>query len=247
MAGILSTLASFDTLNGILILLKPNNARLNLMFKFCVTELLTHLHRDASRNIVFGFTNTRISNYMPGDAFKPLQSLIDKYQRVKMSLDHANTYCFDSESFRYLAALKQTGRPMDNEDDFRRSWTRSEEESRRLLDHFESLEPHLVKSTLSLNRARELITKLTKPMAEIMDVINRTIRINEDHIQELNDEKCKGDNLKNRLHFQKLDKLSKPLTKPRTVCTDSSCVDFVQGLDKKVINYRTHCHKVRSL
>jgi GTPase SAR1 family protein len=243
MAGILSTLASFETLNGILILLKPNSARLTLMFKFCITELLTHLHRDASRNIVFGFTNTRITNYMPGDAFKPLQSLMNKYQQVKMTLHHANTYCFDSESFRYLAALKQTGRAMDNEDDFKRSWKRSEEESRRLLTHFQSLEPHLVKGTLSLNRARDLITKLTKPMAEIMDVINRTIRINEDHIQELNDERCKGDDLKKRMHFQKIDKLTKPLDKPRTVCTETNCVDFVQGVDKKVINYRTHCHK----
>lgn len=104
MAGILSTLASFETLNGILILLKPNSARLTLMFKFCITELLTHLHRDASRNIVFGFTNTRITNYMPGDAFKPLQSLMNRYQQVKMTLHHANTYCFDSESFCYLAA-----------------------------------------------------------------------------------------------------------------------------------------------
>lgn len=243
MAGILSTLASFETLDGILILLKPNSARLTLMFKFCVTELLTHLHRDASRNIVFGFTNTRISNYMPGDAFKPLQSLMNKYQQVKMSLSHSNTYCFDSESFRYLAALKQTGRPMDNEDDFRRSWRRSEEESRRLLAHFEGLEPHLVKGTLSLNRARDLITKLTKPMAEIMDVINRTIRINEDHMQELSDERCRGDDLKMRLHFQKIDKLTKPLSKPRTVCTEDKCVDYVQGVDKTVINYRTHCHK----
>lgn len=50
-------------------------------------------------------------------------------------------------------------------------------------------------------------------------------------------------NSKKRLHFQKIDKLTKPLSKPRTVCTDSSCVDFVQGVDKKVINYRTHCHK----
>jgi predicted GTPase len=57
-ADILSTLASFDKLHGILILLKPNSARLTLMFKFCVTELLTHLHRDAARNMVFGFTKS---------------------------------------------------------------------------------------------------------------------------------------------------------------------------------------------
>jgi hypothetical protein len=52
MANILSTLSCFGELHGILILLKPNNSRLNLMFRFCVKELLTHLHRDAARNMV---------------------------------------------------------------------------------------------------------------------------------------------------------------------------------------------------
>ncbi|KAI9780418.1 MAG: hypothetical protein M1839_006692 [Geoglossum umbratile] len=244
MADILSTLASFESLHGILILLKPNSARLTLMFKFCVTELLTHLHRDAAENMVFGFTSTRVSNYMPGDAFEPLQSLLQRYRGVQMSLTRENTYCFDSESFRFLAALKQTGRPMDNEDDFRRSWKRSEEESRRLLAHFRSLEPHLVKGTLSLNRARDLITTLTKPMAEIMDVINTTIRINEDHLRELADERCKGDALKKHLHFQKVNKVTKPLDKPRTVCTLATCVDYIPDVHGTKPVYKTHCHKV---
>lgn len=245
MADILTKLAGFENLHGILILLKPNSARLTLMFKFCVTELLTHLHRDAAANMVFGFTSTRMTNYMPGDAFKPLQTLLKKYDAVRISLTHKNTYCFDSESFRFLAALKQTGRAMENEDDFRRSWKRSEEESHRLLDHFQTLQPHLVKGTLSLNRARDLITKLTKPIAEIMDVINTTIRINEDHIKELADERCKGDALKARLNFQKATKSSKPLDKPRTVCTEWACTDRMTdavGATKKI--YKTHCHKV---
>lgn len=246
MADILTKLASFENLHGILILLKPNSARLTLMFKFCVTELLTHLHRDAAANMVFGFTSTRMTNYMPGDAFKPLQALLKKYEAVRISLTHKNTYCFDSESFRFLAALKQTGRPMDNEDDFRRSWKRSEEESHRLLDYFQTLEPHLVKGTLSLNRARDLITKLTKPIAEIMDVINTTIRINEDHIKELADERCKGDALKARLNFQKVNKATKNLDKPRTVCTESACTDRVPGAVPGIptIVYKMHCHKI---
>jgi hypothetical protein len=66
MADILSVLSNYEKLYGIVILLKPNNARLTLMFRFCIKELLTHLHRDAARNMVFGFTNTRGSNYTPG-------------------------------------------------------------------------------------------------------------------------------------------------------------------------------------
>jgi hypothetical protein len=171
---------------------------------------------------------------MPGDAFKPLQSLLGKYDLVDIGLTHENTFCFDSESFRYLAALKQNGRAMDNAEDFRRSWKRSEEEAQRLLAHFQRLQPHDVQSTISLNRARDLIAKLTKP----------TIRVNEDHVKELADERCKGDDLKKRLNFEKLDKTTKPLSKPRTVCTDDECVEFVRGKDKMEVNYKTHCHKV---
>ncbi len=107
MADILATLNSYDELHGILILLKSNNARLTITFEFCVKELLTHLHRSAVGNIAFGFTNTRISNYTPGDTFGPLETLLSNQPDVQLSLDMKTSYCFDSESFRYLAAYKQ--------------------------------------------------------------------------------------------------------------------------------------------
>jgi GTPase SAR1 family protein len=78
MADILKVLPTYENLHGILILLKSNEARLDVMFSFCIKELLTHLHRNAVRNIVFGFTNTRNTSYNPGDTFKPLQSLVAK-------------------------------------------------------------------------------------------------------------------------------------------------------------------------
>jgi hypothetical protein len=62
MAGILSTLASFETPDSTLTLLNLNNVKLALMFKPCIAELLTHLLRDASRNIALGFTNNWITN-----------------------------------------------------------------------------------------------------------------------------------------------------------------------------------------
>ncbi|KAK3352214.1 hypothetical protein B0T25DRAFT_580173 [Lasiosphaeria hispida] len=59
MADILRVPRTYNHLHGILILLKPNAARLTMMFRFCVKQLLTHLHRNATNNIAFGFTNTR--------------------------------------------------------------------------------------------------------------------------------------------------------------------------------------------
>lgn len=183
MADILSTLSSYDDLHGILILLKSNNSRLTVTFNFCMKELLTHLHRSATNNMAFGFTNTRISNYLPGDTFGPLQTIMTDHSDVGLSLTRHTTYCFDSESFRYLAAFKN-GTILDNEEDFRRSWQHSRNEVLRLVDYFKSKSPHKVQSTISLNGARQLIANLTKPMAEISAVIKANIAMSEDKIQE---------------------------------------------------------------
>jgi len=104
MAVILSVISNYEKIHGIVVLLKPNNSCLTLMFRFCIKDLLTHLHRDAARNMVFGFTNTRGSNYKPGDTFVPLKNELARNTDVDIGLFGHTVYCFDSESFRYLAA-----------------------------------------------------------------------------------------------------------------------------------------------
>jgi len=106
MSDVLSVLRSYDNLHGVIILLKSHTARLNFMFRFVVQELLTHLHRSAAKNMVYAFTNTRGSDYTPGDAYNPLQHLLYEFRSTLKPLSPDNTYCFDSESFRYLAAKK---------------------------------------------------------------------------------------------------------------------------------------------
>ena len=244
MAGILATLKYFEELHGILILLKSNDSRLTVMLRFCVKELLTHLHRDAAQNMVFGFTNARISNYMPGDTFIPLGTLLQEHSDVGIGLWPYTTYFFDSESFRFLAAHKQ-GVHMPNKPDFERSWLKSRDETERLLTHFRNLDAHNVRSTRSLNKVRESIAALTVPMAMIEQKIKATIRRNEDLIEELRYTQAKGDALREKLYFRKLGTGIRLLAKPRTVCTDTSCVEYrdKQGEpDQKTTIYKTHCH-----
>ena len=52
-------ISTFKNLNGICVLVKPNNSRLDLHFRYCFKELLVHLHKNAAPNIVFCFTNSR--------------------------------------------------------------------------------------------------------------------------------------------------------------------------------------------
>ena len=247
MANILGMLGNFDKLHGILFLLKSNNSRLGLMFRFVVEELLTHLHRDAALNMVFGFTNTRISNYMPGDTFSPLERLLEKHSRVHIGLSPRTVYCFDSESFRFLAAEK-CGLAMENIQDFRLSWEKSERETKRLIEHFRSLVPHSVRSTISLNQTRELILYLTKPMADIMQSIDMTIKLNIDNMQELTNTRLKGDQLRRRLHWEKIELVHHSLDYPRTVCNDVDCKEYRDdGTGAKQTMYKSHCHERCSL
>ena len=249
MADILTTISSYDELHGVLILLKPNNSRLTITFQYCVKELLVHLHQSAARNMVFGFTNTRITNYTPGDTLQPLKRLLGENTNVGITLSANTTYCFDSESFRYLAASKN-GIDMGNKDDFDRSWRHSRAETVRLIEHFKSVPAHLTKSTISLNGARTSIQGLTKPMAEISELIRKNIAFGTDQLAELSNKRLTGDQLRNSLHIQKIQLQAEPLARPRTVCAHTNCTeirDNGQGRNEKVTVYKTHCHAICDL
>ncbi|RMZ81539.1 hypothetical protein DV737_g2502, partial [Chaetothyriales sp. CBS 132003] len=243
MVDILATVSGYDHLHGILILLRSNNARLTAHFSFCVKELLSHLHRNATHNVVFGFTNTRISNYMPGDTFGSLKKLLKDRADIGLTLSHQSAYCFDSESFRYLAAYKQ-GVVMENKRDFDNSWDRSREEAERMLAYFRTMEPHPVKSTLSLNGTRTLITQLTKPMAEISKQINANIAAMEDDVRLLQDARLTGDKLQQKLRPEISLLRKKSMDDPRTVCTAQGCVEQKDdGTGKaKITDYPNPCH-----
>lgn len=229
MINVVSVLRNYPELHGILILLKPNNSRLTVMFRFCIKELLGHLHRDAARNMVFGFTNTRGSNYRPGDTFSPLESLLEEYKDVIPGLFRDTVYCFDSESFRYLAANKK-GHEMGNVDDYRRSWDHSGGEAHRLLGYVQSLIPHQVRSTVSLNETRYLIEQLTAPMQKISSAIIDTIAKNKKQADDLRDTRATGQELQKKLQIVKTTPHCEELSRPLTVCSNIKCVD-VRGKD----------------
>ncbi|KAJ4243537.1 hypothetical protein NW757_011176 [Fusarium falciforme] len=246
MNDILTVLRTYNNLHGVLILLKPNAARLTVMFRFCIKQLLTHLHRNAANNIVFGFTNTRGSNYKPGDTFKPLNALLSEYKDVSMGLFENNVYCFDSESFRYLAAKKK-GIDIGHLEDNRRSWEYSVGECERLVKHCQGITPHQVRSTINLNETRNTIHRLTEPMTFIAEKIRASIDVNNDAIKELRDFELTRQQLQQRLFVQKETLTSEKVDKPQTVCTNDECVeirtDFEGKTETTTTIYKTVCHE----
>ncbi|KAK1752044.1 Stonustoxin subunit alpha [Echria macrotheca] len=240
---ILATLQNIDKLHGILILLRPANARLGVMFRFCITELMTHLHRDAINNICFGFTNTRGSNYSPGDTYNPLQKLLSEYKGATISLNHHNTYCFDSESFRFLAALSETKRQLPGLRDFKRSWDRSVRESKRLLEHWATLPGHRVKSTLSLNKARDILLAIEEPLKKLKEATEKTIIENKENAEALRQCDAEIESVRSRLHIKTVTVNIKALAKPRMVCSEGDCRKTVRANDGETyFVYEKPCH-----
>ncbi|CAG8521474.1 2935_t:CDS:2, partial [Racocetra persica] len=247
--NILKYISQFDQLNGICILLKPNNARLTIMFRFCIQELLSHLHKGARDNIVFCFTNCRGTFYRPGDTLpalkKQLLNLKSKAD-VEITTDHNTLYCFDNESFRFLAAFKQNILFEETDKEiYAVSWKRSVDESNRLIRYFKSCKPHDIKDTISLNNARQIVMDLSKPLAEICQNIQINIALAEEKKEEIKKSDLTIADLKGKLHLPQIDLKPIQLNYPRTVCTSSSCVKTLTvGKTKmKKIDYITHCHK----
>ena len=133
---------------------------------------------------------------------------------------------------------------MENEEDFRRSWKHSGDESRRLVDFFQSKHPHSVTSTISLNGTRHLILELTKPLADISQLIRKNIAMLQDRERELADARLTGDALRKKLQFERIEMREKELSMPRTVCTSRECIENKDdGAGKRIIDYKSHCHR----
>ena len=89
-------------------------------------------------------------------------------------------FCFDNEAFRFLACLKEG---VHFDDDEKQMFAQSREKSMKttvkLFQRVKDLPPHKTKETLSMNEAGSLIIALTKPMAEIMQIIDKNKKQNE--------------------------------------------------------------------
>ncbi|CAF1008819.1 unnamed protein product [Rotaria sp. Silwood1] len=175
---IFSFINNLTHLNGICLLLKPNVHQLNPFLYSCFTQLFQFFGENIRDHFSFCFTNARSTFFTPGDTRPLLKSLFDSFSIKRIPLEKKNTFCFDSESFRYLVALQK--HLVFNEDDkkeFENSWLRSVEESKRFR-HFitHELEPYRKNiEWQSIQEAQLQINLMIRPMLEAMRNILRNI------------------------------------------------------------------------
>ncbi|CAF1212764.1 unnamed protein product [Rotaria sordida] len=240
---ILTFISQYEHLNGICILLKPNEERLTILFRFCINELLRHLHESAKENIIFVFTNARSTFFKPGATSKILRALLDEHkqkQNIEVSFTRDNTFLLDNEPFRYLA-LRKNSIQLSNEQtlSYQKSWEHTVKEYSNLMRHIVTRPLHAVSNTLSLNEAEQLIRKLTRPIAETAKLIQENIQLAKQHKENvLKNPKIASQGLpQNDVRIRHLDN-------PRTVCTSDKCCQTITVNNEIKIEYKSKCHDI---
>ncbi|XP_038059663.1 uncharacterized protein LOC119730719 [Patiria miniata] len=244
--NILSHLTFYEEIHAVCILLKPNNSRLTVTFRFCIQELLAHLHSSTKNNIVFCFTNARATFFKPGDTLPTLNRELEK-KEVGIKATPSNYFCFDNEPFRFLACVKNGVLFSEEEiNTYAESWNRSVEETKKLFKHISSLKPHKIRNTLSMNEARRIIVAMSKPLAEVAKTIQQNVHEGKEVMTQIDLVDRDMDSLKAKLKFSGLDLKRVELDYPRTVCADPKCVKYVSigasGTQNTIYHQICHDH-----
>ncbi|CAH1154068.1 unnamed protein product [Phaedon cochleariae] len=250
--NILSYIGQLHELHAICFLFKPNQSRNTVFFKYCMSQILSRLDKSASKNIIFAFTNTRGSDYGPGETINLLKNEIEA---IRKSPPHAeipinrNIFCFDNEAFRYLAAIKN-GVEFDVsiKERNKESWKNSVEQCWKMINYIVGdanntpLKPHHVKSTSAINEARRMINQLAQPLAEISQLINHNMHALKRHEANLQMDHDSLDELKTKLYMPTIDLEVVKMTQPSTVCTTYKCAEVHQKLGRNIWHYKQRCH-----
>ncbi|CAF2106657.1 unnamed protein product [Rotaria magnacalcarata] len=183
MQHVLSYINNLTHLNAICILLKPNNSRLTVFFRSCFTQLIDMLSENICDRIIFCFTNSRSTFYTPGNTGPVLKALIDSLPVKQIRFAKENTFCFDSESFRYLVAkLNRIKFNSMEEADYNSSWEKSMTELNRFIGYIRSnmADPIILNKSHSVKHAQLMANSMIRPMLEAMrNTIRNIILLNE--------------------------------------------------------------------
>ncbi|CAF2518840.1 unnamed protein product [Rotaria sp. Silwood2] len=178
MKVIFSYINNLTHLNCICFLLKPNVNQLNPFLYSCFTELFQFFGANICNHLIFCFTNARSTFFTPGNTRPLLKSFFDSFPIKEIPLKKKNTFCFDSESFRYLVALqKHLKFNEDDKKELEKSWLRSVEESKRFRDFIcHEVKPYRKNiEWQSIQEAQLQINLMIRPMLEAMRNILRNI------------------------------------------------------------------------
>ncbi|CAF3592938.1 unnamed protein product [Rotaria sp. Silwood1] len=187
MEHIISFITNLSHLNAICILLKPNESRLNIVFRSYFSQLTDFLGENIRNNIIFCFTNTRATFFTPGNTAPLLKETLANLPIKHIPFNKSNTFCFDNESFRYLIAIQNK---IDFDDyqkeEYKKSWRNAVTASNRLLSYIcGTLKAYPYIEWKSINHAQLQINQMIRPILETIRNILRNLILYEEKSSKL--------------------------------------------------------------
>ncbi|CAH1955421.1 unnamed protein product [Acanthoscelides obtectus] len=252
--NIIGYVKNLNKLHAICLLFRPNVARLSANFEYCLVQLLSRLDKSACKNIFFIFTNTRTSEYGPGDTLQILQKAIENIRSdsgVMIPLNK-NIFCFENEAFRYLAAAENNIQ-FDAEvtKTYRRSWEISAKQCWNMLRYINGgdnknrpqcpLEPYNPSNVLAINVAKNLLVNLTKVLAKLFNDSGTNNRVIERLRDKRDTESLEVEALyKQGITVKDVEKLN--WNCPILVCASSCCTETLRIGEETKRHYTKVCH-----
>uniref|UniRef100_A0AC34FN36 G domain-containing protein n=1 Tax=Panagrolaimus sp. ES5 TaxID=591445 RepID=A0AC34FN36_9BILA len=242
MKAILNTVGIFEELHAICILLKSSDTKLTTEYKFCLNEVLMHLHRKALDNVFFIITHSQGANYLPGNAFTTLQAYLKELKAkkgIEIILNPQKLFCIDNEAFRFQCAYKQIEEFQSYDySTYKKSWKQSRMATMKLLKEMKELKPHEVLQTLSINQARAIILSMIPSLATITAIIQTNATNFEQNFEAV------ISRLQKSLTITEYTIELEELPRPRTVCTATKCIgtEKYDGNGKITTFYKQICH-----
>ncbi|CAF3855620.1 unnamed protein product [Rotaria sp. Silwood1] len=191
-------------------------------------QLFSFLAPTAQRNVIFCFTNARSTFYTPGNTAPLLKTMLASLSTNDISFKKENTFCFDSESFRYLGALRnEIEFTNDEKQEYQMSWSTSVKESDRLINYIEKKLTvyHIDNGWQSIKHAQFEISYMIRPILETINILRNFLL-------------CKSDQTN-----QCIELYSRPLHLTATRCR--SCKEEIKEMGKFYIFF-TDVHEIHN-
>ncbi|CAG2101447.1 unnamed protein product [Medioppia subpectinata] len=122
------------------------------------------------------------------------------------------------------------------------SWLRSAKECQRLFNYIKQLPAHKVMDTLSLNNAKQIISLLTEPLADIAKNIADNVNECKTHRLAIKEFSGTIDELEKQLYIPSVEIITESLDRPKTVCSDGECCERIKVNGITEIIYTGECH-----
>lgn len=238
---ILQYISTLGKISAICFVLPPNISRLSDTFKYNVNALVKQIDQQATQNMIFCFTNSCTTRYRPGTTYKLLEGYFKELkakQDVDIPLKPENTFCFDSEGFRY-SCIKffnwQNHCDIEFDEDeiksYEKSWRLGSKELSRLLSYACKLPLSEITHKETMAGIKNFLVLISYPLISVLEHIIENCIIMEEDIERLK----KGPTKLRRINI-KWQPVSTSFLIPTAPARDKFKYRKIKGVDLEVVS-----------